>query len=99
MMFFLLFLLGLTDFLIGILGFLCLVTAYGLIKTEKWVTWLVAAVFVLGIAFGAPTLCTSIIFNTFSPSLAILLFHLTLIAYLVLTIIASVYVFAKRESF
>jgi len=99
MMFFLLVLSGLADFPLGILGFLCLVTAYGLIKTEKWVTWLVGAVFALGITFGATTLYASIILYTFNPSLSILLFHLVLIAYLVLTAIASAYVFAKRESF
>lgn len=96
MMFFLLVLSGLADFPLGILGFLCLVTAYGLIKTEKWVTWLVGAVFVLGITFGATTLYASIMLYTFNPSLSILVFHLVLIAYLVLTVLASVYVFAKR---
>jgi len=98
-MFFVLVLSGWADFPIGILGFLCLVTAYGLIKTEKWVTWLVGAVFALGITFGATTLYASIILYTFSPSLTILLFHLVLIAYLILTAITSVYVFVKRESF
>jgi len=98
-MFFLLVLSGFADFTIGILGFLCFVTAYGLIKTRKWATWLVAAILVLGITFGATTLYASIILYTFSPSLSVLLFHLALIAYLVLTALASVYVFAKRESF
>ena len=99
MMFFLLVLSGLADFPIGILGFLCLVTAYGLIKTRKWATWLVGAVFALGITFGATTLYASIRIYTFSPSFSILLFHLVLIVYLVLTALASAYVFAKRESF
>lgn len=99
MMFFLLVLSGLAHFPIAILGFLCLVTAYGLIKTKKRVTWLVGAVFALGITFGATTLYASITLYTFSPNLSILLFHLLLIVYLVLTAIASVYVFAKRESF
>ena len=99
MMFFLLVLSGLADFPIGILGFICLVTAYGLIKTKKWATWLVGAILVLGITFGATTLYASITLYTFSPSLSVLLFHLVLIVYLVLTAIASAYVFAKRESF
>lgn len=99
MMFFLLVLSGLAYFPIGILGFLCLVTAYGLIKTKKWAIWLVGAVFTLGTAFGAATLYASITWYTFSPSFSILLSHLLLIVYLVLTAIASAYVFAKRESF
>ena len=94
-MFFLLVLSGLADFPIGILGFLCLVTAYGLIKTKKWATWLVGSVFALGITFGATTLYASIILHTFSPSLSILLFHSVLIVYLVLTAIASAYVFPR----
>jgi len=98
-MFFVLFLSGFRRFDIGFLGTLSLITTYGLIKTKKWVTWLVAAILVLGITFGATTLYTSIILYTFDPNLSILLFHLMLIAYLVLTALASVYVFAKRESF
>jgi len=98
-MFFVLFLSGFRRFDIGFLGALSLIAAYGLIKTKKWVTLLVAAILVLGITFGATTLYASIILYTFSPSLSILLFHLSLIAYLVLTAIASAYVFVKRESF
>jgi uncharacterized membrane protein (DUF2068 family) len=96
------FLLYLSDFrlfTLGILGILSLATAYGLFKTKKWVPWLAVILLFLGTTFGATTLYVSIVRQTFNPSLDILSLRLALIVYTLMTIIASVYVLAKREVF
>lgn len=94
-----LYLLILSDFPphIGVLGVLSLITAYGLIKKKSWVVWLVAILLFTGITFGTTTLYTSIRVQTLNPNLEGLLFHLTLIVYIAMTIIASIYVLARRE--
>jgi len=81
---------------IGVLGLLSLITAYGLFRMRRWSVPLVIALFLLGITFGALTLYDSIILQTFEGALP---FHLLLIAYLVMTVIALVYVVAKRKNF
>jgi hypothetical protein len=81
---------------IGVLGLLSLITAYGLFKMRKWSVLLVTALFFLGIAFGATTLYDSVILQTFEGAL---LFHTALIAYMIILLIAFVYVVAKREKF
>ena len=81
---------------IGVLGLLSLITAYGLFKMRKWSVLLVIALFFLGITFGATTLYYSIVSQTFEGAL---LFHVALIAYLFMTLVASIYVIAKREKF
>jgi len=96
------FLLYLSDFrlvTLGFLGILSLVTAYGLVKAKKWVPWLVVILLFLGTTFGASTLYASILRQMFNPSLDVLSFHLALIVYLLMTIIASIYVLARREIF
>jgi len=85
-----------TVFYIGVLGLLNLFTAYGLFRKKKWSVPLVAALFFLGITFGATTLYYSIVLETFEGDL---LFHVALIAYLFMTLVASIYVIAKREKF
>jgi hypothetical protein len=82
---------------VGVLGILSLATAYGLIKKKSWAVWLIAFLLFSGITFGATTLYTSIMIQTFNPNLGGLMFHLTLIVYIIMTIIASVYVLARRE--
>ncbi len=82
---------------VGVLGVLSLTTAYGLIKKKSWIIWLVAILLFSGITFGATTLYTSIRVQTFNPNPEGLLLHLTLIAYIAMTIVASVYVLARRE--
>jgi len=82
---------------VGVLGILSLATAYGLIKRKSWTVWLVAILLFSGITFGAATLYTSIRIQTFNPNLEGLLLHLTLIIYIAMTIVASVYVLARRE--
>mgnify|MGYP001130693186 CR=1 FL=1 len=83
-----------TVFYIGVLGLLNLFTAYGLFRKKRWSVPLVIALFFLGITFGATTLYYSILAQTFEGDL---LFHVALIAYLFMTLVASIYVVAKRE--
>jgi len=85
-----------TVFYIGVLGLLNLFTAYGLFRKKRWSVPLVIALFFLGITFGATTLYYSILAQTFEGDL---LFHVALIAYLFMTLVASIYVVAKREKF
>jgi len=81
---------------VGVLGLLSLITAYGLFRTKKWSVPLVIALFFLGVTFGATTLYDSIILQTFQGAL---LFHVALIVYLIMTVVAFVYVAAKRKDF
>ncbi len=81
---------------IGVLGLLSLITAYGLFKMRKWSVLLVTALFLLGITFGATTLYNSVILQTFEGALS---FHLALIVYMIMLLIAFVYVVSKKEKF
>ena len=78
---------------------LSLASAYSLVRMKKWSVRLVVIRFFLGMTFGTTTLYSSIIIQTFNPSALVLLFHLTLIAYLVLTLIITIYISASGERF
>jgi len=81
---------------IAILGVLSLITAYFFFKMKKWVVPLVIGLFLTGVTFGALTLNTSVILQTFGGAL---LFHITMIVYMVILLIALIYTLAKREDF
>ena len=81
---------------LGVLGLLSLIAAYGLLRMRKWSVLLVTALFFLGVTFGAITLYDSIVLQTFEGAL---LFHVALIAYLIITVVAFIYVAAKRKDF
>ncbi len=81
---------------LGVLGLLSLITAYGLFRMRRWSVFLVTALFFLGVTFGLTTLYNSIRLQTFEGAM---LFHASLITYLVLTLVAFTYVAAKRKSF
>ena len=81
---------------IGVLGLLSLITAYGLLKMRKWSVLLVTALFFLGITFGATVLYNSVKLQKFEGALP---FHTALIAYMIILLIAFIYVAAKREKF
>lgn len=81
---------------LGVLGILSLVTAYGLFRMRRWSVPLVTALFFLGMTFGSTTLYDSIRLQTFEGAL---LFHSALIIYLILTLVAFIYVAAKRKNF
>ena len=81
---------------IPVLGILSLITAYSLFKMKKWTVPLVVGLFFTGITFGATTLSNSIALQTFGGAM---LFHTALIAYMIILLIASGYIVAKRENF
>jgi hypothetical protein len=81
---------------VGPIGVLSLITAYYVFRMKRWAVWLAVALFLLGTTFGAVTLANSIVNQTFGGAL---LFHMALIAYLILTLIAFIYVAAKRKNF
>jgi uncharacterized membrane protein (DUF2068 family) len=84
---------------VGPLAALSLITAYGLIRVKKWSVPLAVILFFPAITFGATNLYTSVKWQTFYPSLEMLLFHLSLIVYLILAFIAVIYVVAVRKNF
>ncbi len=81
---------------IPVLGILSLITAYSLFKIKRWSVPLVIGLFVTGITFGATTLSNSIALQTFGGAM---LFHIALIAYMVILLIVSIYTVARRENF
>ena len=81
---------------IPVLGILSLITAYSLFTMKKWALPLVVGLFFVGITFGTTTLYNSILLQTFGGAM---LFHITLIIYMIILLIASVYVVTQRESF
>ena len=81
---------------IAILGILSLVTAYFFFRMKKWSVPLVIALFLMGITFGAITLNTSLILQTFGGAM---LFHTILIVYIILLLMAFIYTIIKREDF
>jgi hypothetical protein len=81
---------------IPVLGILSLITAYSLFKMKRWTVPFVVGLFFTGITFGATTLYNSIAVQTFGGAM---LFHLALIAYMIILLIVSGYLVAKRESF
>ena len=80
---------------IPVLGILSLITAYSIFKMKKWALPLVVGLFATGITFGATTLSNSIALQTFEGAM---LFHITMIAYMILLLIVSVYIVAQREN-
>ena len=81
---------------IPVLGILSLITAYTVFTMKKWALPLVVGLFFVGITFGATTLSNSLALQTSGGAM---LLHLALIAYMIILLIASVYIVAKRENF
>ena len=81
---------------IPVLGILSLITAYTIFTMKKWATPLVTGLLLTGITFGATTLSNSMALQTFEGAM---LFHIALIAYMLILLIASAYIIAKRENF
>ncbi|MGD9131577.1 MAG: hypothetical protein PVH73_08425 [Candidatus Bathyarchaeota archaeon] len=81
---------------IPVLGVLSLITAYTVFTMKKWTLPLVVGLFFVGITFGATTLSSSLALQTSGGDM---LFHLALIAYMIILLIASLYIVAKRENF
>ena len=81
---------------IPVLGILSLITAYTVFTMKKWALPLVVGLFFVGITFGATTLSNSLALQTSGGAM---LLHLALIAYMIILLIASVYIVARRENF
>jgi hypothetical protein len=81
---------------IPVLGILSIITAYTLFKMKKWALPLVVGLFFVGITFGATTLSNSLALQTSGGAM---LFHTALIAYMIILLIASIYIVARREKF
>lgn len=82
----------------GVLAVLSFMVAYGLLKGRKWSVRLVVVMFFPVVTFASFTLYASVLWYTFYPSLEMLLFHFSLIMYIILSFISFVYVTAKRKS-
>jgi hypothetical protein len=81
---------------IPVLGIISLITAYCILKMTKWALPLVVGLFFVGITFGATTLSNSMALQTFGGAM---LFNIALIVYMILLLIASIYIVARRENF
>ena len=81
---------------IPVLGILSLITSYSIFKMKRWTIPLVVVLFFTGITFGATTISNSIALQTFGGAM---LFHIAMIAYMVILLIVSIYTVAKRENF
>jgi len=81
---------------IPVLGVFSLIAAFTLYTMNRWAVPLVVGLLLTGTTFAATTLVNSVAVQTFEGAL---LFHLTLVAYMILLLLASLYVLAKRASF
>ncbi len=79
-----------------VLGILGIITAYSLFTMNKWTLPLVIGLFFVGLTFGATTLVNSVELQTFGDAI---LFNLSLIIYMILLLIVSVYVLIQRKNF
>ena len=79
-----------------VLGILSLITAYTIFAMKKWTLPLVVGLFLVGITFGVTTLANSMALQTFSGAI---LFHIALIAYMIILLAASIYIIARRKNF
>jgi len=75
---------------IGIIGIFSLITAYGLFKKRVWTIWLVVMLFFIATVFSA--------YNLYYSLGKDLILGISMIAYLILTWIFTVYTAAKRKT-
>jgi hypothetical protein len=78
-----------------ILGILNIIIAYSLFTMKKWTLPIIIGLFFVGLTFGATTLLNSVALQTFGSAI---LFNLTLIAYMILLLITTIYVLTQREN-
>ncbi|MGQ9530337.1 MAG: hypothetical protein ACUVQX_02495 [Candidatus Bathycorpusculaceae bacterium] len=76
---------------IGIIGILSLITAYGLFKKRVWSVWLMVMLLFIATTFSACTL-----YSYFGKDI---LLDISVVAYLILTWIFTIYIAAKRKVF
>jgi len=83
----------------GAFAVLSFIAAYVLWTTKKWAVWIVTILFFPAATLSVATLYFSVRVYTFFPSIEILLFHLALVFYAVLSFVSLIYVAAKRKTF
>lgn len=79
-----------------VLGLLSLFAGYTIIVPRKWTIPIIVGLFFVGITFGITTLFHSVMLQSFVDAL---LLHLSLIIYMILLVIVSVYIISRRENF
>lgn len=79
-----------------VLGLLSLFAGYTIFAPGKWTIPIIVGLFFVGITFGITTLFHSIMLQSFVDAL---LLHLSLIVYMILLVIASMYIISRRENF
>jgi len=84
---------------IGALAVLSLITAFGLLRAQKWAVWLVVTLFFPQLAFAAASLNAYIEFYSLFPQSSVLLLNIGLAVFIVLSFVSFVYVTAKRKTF
>ena len=84
---------------IGVLAVLSLIAAYGVFTVQKWSVWLIIGLFFPQVVFGVTTLYGSITLYSLSQELSLLLLDITLIVFIVLSLVSFIYVATKRKTF
>jgi len=84
---------------IGALAVLSLIAAYGLFTVRKWSVWLVIGLFFPQLVFGVWTLYDVISLHSLSLEIVPLLFEISLIVFVLLSVASFLYVTAKRNTF
>jgi len=84
---------------IGVLAILSLIAAYGVFTVQKWSVWLIIGLFFPQVVFGVTTLYGSITLYSLSQELSLLLLDITLIVFIVLSLVSFIYVATKRKTF
>jgi len=83
----------------GALAVLSFIAAYGLFTVKKWSVWLVIGLFFPQAVFGVVTLYASILWYSFYPEVSLLLLDVSLVLFIVLSLVSFVYMAAKRKTF
>ena len=84
---------------VGLLAILSFMIAYGLIRMKRWSIWLMVAFLFLALTFSISSLYASVSIYSFYPNLGILLFHISLILYILLCLFSTAYVLSRRMEF
>jgi hypothetical protein len=89
---------GLGLFHVALVAVLSLVTAFGLYRLQSWSLWLVIALFFIATTYGALMINVSAASYAATANLSSLLAVVVWLAYLILTLIATLYIAAKRRN-
>ena len=82
-----------------IIGILSILSGVGILLLKKWALWISVALFPVMLMLSIVTLYYSVSVVGFYPDWESTVFHISLIAYLILTIIAFLLVVDRRREF